>query len=196
MVIFWMLSTCAPTGIISILIKKKCSWPEALRFMEWKFIHVGRLCMPLRFTSTGWFPVWQQLGQGPKMMPKHSRFISHWMVFLKKTTFLSIECPQKIDCSLVNVGNYTPRFTNWSESCGFFDHISSSRQWYWPASLECPFFLYKLLHYISCKVQFIVKFICFKRAWLMNWTWLCSCILWFGLRQLCQVCKEAWQCLK
>lgn len=83
MVIFWMLSTCAPTGIISILIKKKCSWPEALRFMEWKFIHVGRLCMPLRFTSTGWFPVWQQLGQGPKMMPKHSRFISHWMVFKK-----------------------------------------------------------------------------------------------------------------
>lgn len=32
----------------------------------------------------------------------------------------------------------------------------------------------------------------------MNSTWLGPChhILWFGLRQLCQVCKEAWQCLK
>lgn len=76
-------STCAAAGIFSVLMKKKKSWPEALWFMEWKFIHVGRLCMPLRFTSTGWFPVWQQLGQGPKTMPKHSRVISRRIFFWK-----------------------------------------------------------------------------------------------------------------
>lgn len=102
-------STCATAGIFSILMKKK-SWPEALWFMEWKFIHVGRLCMPLRFTSTGWFPVWQQLGQGPKTMPKHSRVISRRISF-KTFFFQSIECTETRDCWLVNKWIYSSWIT-------------------------------------------------------------------------------------
>lgn len=38
--------------------------------MEWKSIHVGRLCMPLRFPSAGWILERWRLGQGPKPMPE------------------------------------------------------------------------------------------------------------------------------
>lgn len=184
MVIFWIPSMCAPTGIISILIKK-CSWPEALRFMEWKFIHVGRLCMPLRFTSTGWFPVWQQLGQGPKMMPKHSFFISYWMVFKKKKPstnrmfsedWLFIEERVKWYsqiCKPVRILRFL-----WSYLIIKTMKLTGCPRMYFVPS--------QLLHYISSKVQFVVKFICFERAWLMNWTWLGSRI---SYDQLCPVCK-------
>lgn len=152
--------------------------------MEWKFIHVGRLCMPLRFTSTGWFPVWQQLGQGPKMMPKHSFFfISYWMVFEKPST----------NQMFSEDWLFVEEWVNW---CSWVYEPVRILLFLWSYLIiktmkltGCPrmdFVLSQLLHSISCKVQFVVKFICFERAWLMNWTWLGSH---FFYDQLCLVCK-------
>lgn len=70
---------------------------------------------------------------------------------------------------------------------------------------ECLVFLkifsfiihFLLLHCTFYQIpSFLLKFICLKRVWFMNCTWHDSCILWSGFKQLCQICKEAWQFLK
>ena len=109
-VVFWTVSTRAP-GIISVLIKKEkgkkyCSWPEAVRFMEWKSISVGRLCMPLRFTSTGWIPV-MAAGTGAKIRPKH-------LIFYLSVNALKYSSLPIVRCScLITLPRFTDRSRPW-----------------------------------------------------------------------------------
>ena len=114
---FWTVSTRAP-GIISVLIKKEkgkkyCSWPEAVRFMEWKSISVGRLCMPLRFTSTGWIPV-MAAGTGAKIRPKH-------LIFYLSVNALKYSSLPIVRCSCLIT---LPRFTDWSRPWRLSDNKS------------------------------------------------------------------------
>ena len=154
--------------------------------MEWKSIHIGRLCMPLRFTSTGWIRVWRCLGQGPKMMPKHV-MIYLLLNDLEKYLYQKKKKKYSTNWLLVNVWNDT---VEQSGSCRLI--INIMKLTCFPQINYLPF--QTSLYF--CMIHFILKFICFNRAWLMNLIWRGSWILWFALRQLCQVCKEAWQCLK
>lgn len=152
--------------------------------MEWKSIHIGRFCMPLRFTSTRWIRVWRCLGQGPKIMPKHV-MIYLLLNDLEKYLYqkrLTVGKCVKWYCwavSVLQVLLSSLIIKTMKLTC--FPQIS-----YLPLQTSLYF----------CMIHFILKFICLYRAWLMNQIWRGSWILWFSLRQLCQVCKEAWQCLK